>query len=469
MWWENDSAYRGNSLNDDSYFISPIASLGEDEDEVNRHWVHLSDKYKDGLKSFFKSHNDHYGLNLPKEDDLTSYNNPDYLWLSYELINIVRAYNNAVRNETTGQVLSGFGQIPYVQLRLQALATSVESSYPSSSLNSYGAEYKPHYVVEFEAPFLKQFMDKLFELFNDNPQWIEKSDTSKRVIYQFKAPIYRLEPFYDLFDTRHDIPGIVLHEAVKMLIYHELAHIGLGHLKLNAEDKAFKSDVDNIICEEYEADKQAVCWVLGSRFFDATGNKLKISFFDLCKELSISVFSMYLLFTWNYSISERRWNNDTLKNYGHKSHLPYQLRAYGVLNTSVARLTNLGIWCERDKILSSDDQPLTKSFFESVKKNAFKMVDAYETSLHMTLVKTETVCELFEKGEMDNIKKMVEHEVREQPPILKKEDIPWKLGMEEYGLAELERVSNRYGYVRERLAQSGSFCQLRPSEDNVSE
>ena len=32
MWWENDSAYRGNSLNDDFYFISPIISVRENID-----------------------------------------------------------------------------------------------------------------------------------------------------------------------------------------------------------------------------------------------------------------------------------------------------------------------------------------------------------------------------------------------------------------------------------------------------
>lgn len=40
--FENDSTYRGQGLSLDFYFKSPIAELEENEDEFNRHIVHLS-------------------------------------------------------------------------------------------------------------------------------------------------------------------------------------------------------------------------------------------------------------------------------------------------------------------------------------------------------------------------------------------------------------------------------------------
>ena len=44
--FENDSTYRGQGLSPDFYFKSPIAELEENEDEFNRHIVHLSDDVK---------------------------------------------------------------------------------------------------------------------------------------------------------------------------------------------------------------------------------------------------------------------------------------------------------------------------------------------------------------------------------------------------------------------------------------
>ena len=96
--FENDSTYRGQGLNQDFYFKSPIAVLEENEDEFNRHIVHLSESVKQYWASEIKEMNDEYGLDLPISDELTSYENPDYLWLSFELENLRRKYNKAVFN-----------------------------------------------------------------------------------------------------------------------------------------------------------------------------------------------------------------------------------------------------------------------------------------------------------------------------------------------------------------------------------
>lgn len=462
MWWDNDSTYRGKGIRNDFYFLSTISPLGEGEDEINRQWVHLSDELKSDLKAFLKKHNDSYGLQLPREDDLTSYDNANYLWLSYELINTIRNYNNAMRNPETHEVLPYCGQIPYVQLRIKSLASSVSSAYPSATVNQYGAALRPHYVIEFENSFLALFMKKLCELFDDNPQIVETKDGVQRVAYQFRAPIYRLKPFDKFFETRHDIPATIFHTAVKMLISHELAHVGLGHLDLNEKDHVFKSDVENIRCEENEADIQAVCWTIGARFLESENHQLELSLDDLAEELSLSVFTLYFLFTWNYSVDERVWNKDTLKEYGVQDHLPYQLRAYSALNTAICRLKHIGEWSEQEGMITSDNQPVTKKLMDEIIQEAMTMVHSYEVSLHMTQVKTEEVCELDDLDKKDEIEKMVRNEINERPPQLDKTQIPWMLGCEPEGQAELNSVCKRYQYVRQKLAESGTYCALRP-------
>lgn len=66
------------------------------------------------------------------------------------------------------------------------------------------------------------------------------------------------------------------------------------------------------------------------------------------------------------------WNKNTISDYGHKSHLPYQLRAYRMLSVALSRLQNLGIWCEDVQVCSADGEKIKKEFFEEVKNWHFK-------------------------------------------------------------------------------------------------
>lgn len=122
---QNDSTYRGTAERQDFYFKSPLAKLEENEDEYSRCWVYLSDNFKNKLRSFLEHLNDDQGFKLPQEDELTSYDNPEYLWLAYELEHIRHAYNSAMVNPYTGELLAGCKKIPYVQLRLKLEAFSI--------------------------------------------------------------------------------------------------------------------------------------------------------------------------------------------------------------------------------------------------------------------------------------------------------------------------------------------------------
>lgn len=76
-----------------------------------------------------------------------------------------------------------------------------------------------------------------------------------------------MPPFKQKFDTRHDIPGMIFSEAIQMLLYHELAHIGGGHLDLKVADPEYGNNPDVQIAEEDEADNQAICWLLDVSVF----------------------------------------------------------------------------------------------------------------------------------------------------------------------------------------------------------
>ena len=466
--WDNDSTYRGKASNNNFYFLSPIAPLADGEDEYNRHWVYMSEKMKTKFMDFLKELNERHKLSLPVEDEFTSYDNPDYLWLSYELENLRRSYNKSMIDPRTKKLAEGCSFIPYIQLCLKSTAYSIESLYPKATLNQYGAEYKPHYVVEFQQPFLKAFINFVCRVFDDNPQRYMEIAGKKIITHQYKAPIYRMPPFDKYFDCRHDLPATIISKAVEMLLAHEMAHIGGGHLDLNAKDKAFAANIDNIIAEEDDADRQGICWVLGSRILESDCPKLDISYDDYGQELALSIFSVYLLYTWTYSKAEREWNDKTIEHYGRKDHLPYQLRAFNIINVSLNRCINLGKWCKEAEITTSDGKPLDSNFFDNSFKEAIDMIYSFEYSLHMFFARTEKVYELALDDNIAELLRMSAQEESESFPELQKENIPWLLGFEPQGQKELKRVNDLWKTVRQRLTENGTYCQLRPYQKWVS-
>ena len=68
---------------------------------------------------------------------------------------------------------------------LKATACDYNTLYPKSTLNNYGKKYKPHYVVEFEQPFLVAYMNFIAGVFDDNPQTYEVVNGKKVPTYQF--------------------------------------------------------------------------------------------------------------------------------------------------------------------------------------------------------------------------------------------------------------------------------------------
>lgn len=455
MRWKNDSTYQGNAQNDDFYFHSPIADADT--------WVFMSEGFKANLKRSMLSLDESYGRSIVTPSYLNSYDHPDYLWLMYELNNLRRAYNNSQKNPYTGELLEGRKEIPYVQIRLKETATSNKSVYPSSTLNAYGSEKKPHYVIEFEYPFLRAFMNFLFTVFDDNPQQLAEVNGRTFVIHQYKAPIYRQAPFDRYFSTRHDLPAMIFHKAVQMLLAHELAHVGGGHLDLIKSDPTFGKARDTVLVEEDDADAQAISWLFGLRFLEVPFNQLDISYDDFMQELALTVFAVYLLYTWDYSKDERVWTGREIEDYHHNNedHLPYQLRAFQMLNRACQRFKNLGEWAQKGCVKTSDGQAVTASTFNKVFDEAVDMINAFETALHLFYAHTENV---YESALNQNIEELQQMAIQEQDNHvdLTKHNFPWLLGFEDWAQHELKRLHDLWPSVRERLEANGTYCELRP-------
>lgn len=455
MWWKNDSTYQGNNQSADLGFNSPLTDAD--------HCVLLSTQLKEALKEQLSSIDSFYGREIVRKDWLNSYDNPDYLWLAYELENIRQMYNKSQIIPETGTVIPGHGQIPYVQIRLTQNASSDFDVYPKSTLNAYGNQKAPHYVVEFEHSFLKAFLAFLFAVFDDNPQQLITHEGKNYVLYQHRAPIYRQVPFNKYFVNRHDLPGIMLHKAVQMLLAHELAHIGGGHLDLKVNNPEYGNRRDTILVEEDDADAQAICWVLGIRYLEAPANQLEITLDDFFQEMSLTVFSIYILFTWNYSKDTRIWSDSVMEKYhaSNQDHLPYQLRAYNLINLCCIRMEKLGIWSERDHIVSADGKLITSTFMKEAFNEALKMIDAFERSYHMFYAHTENIYELALNEEYVELHKICMQE-QNIPCSLAREHIPWLLGFEKAAQEELKRLHDLWPDVRDKLINNGVFCVPKP-------
>lgn len=210
---QNDSTYRGTAERQDFYFKSPLAKLEENEDEYSRCWVYLSDNFKNKLRSFLEHLNDDQGFKLPQEDELTSYDNPEYLWLAYELEHIRHAYNSAMVNPYTGELLAGCKKIPYVQLPYQLRAYRM-LSVALSRLQNLGIWCEDGQVCSADGEKIKkEFFEEVKKLAF---QMINSFETSLSMFFAKTENIYelaqseRLQELYEMVIKEQDelIPEI---------------------------------------------------------------------------------------------------------------------------------------------------------------------------------------------------------------------------------------------------------------------
>lgn len=83
-------------------------------------------------------------------------------------------------------------------------------------------------------------MKFIFAMFDDNPQqFMDMPEGERIIIHQHKAPIYRNPVFDKYFTMRHDLPGMRFSKSIQMLLAHEMARVGLGHLDLQAVDNKY--------------------------------------------------------------------------------------------------------------------------------------------------------------------------------------------------------------------------------------
>ena len=93
MWWDNDYTFHGKTDSYELMFNSPFAG--------KENVASFSKDKMNELKQYIEQLDQKHQVGLVKEDDLTSYNNPDFLWLSYELNRMRLRYNTSQRNPYT--------------------------------------------------------------------------------------------------------------------------------------------------------------------------------------------------------------------------------------------------------------------------------------------------------------------------------------------------------------------------------
>ena len=178
-------------------------------------------------------------------------------------------------------------------------------------------------------------------------------------------------------------------------------------------------------------------------------------------------FAVYLLYTWNYSGKKRVWNKDIFLGGRKKGHLPYQLRTYRMLDAAMGRLKTLKNICAKENICTkeyictSDGKRLEEQFFDEVENLTFEMINSFERSLHMFFAETEDICELAQDQRLQELYEMTIKEQKEDIPEISPQNIPWLLGYELEGQAELKRVNDLWKDVSKHLADNGTYCRLR--------
>ena len=120
-------------------------------------------------------------------------------------------------------------------------------------------------------------------------------------------------------------------------------------------------------------------------------------------------------------------------------------------------MEKLGIWSERDQIISADGKPITAIFMNDAFREALNMIDAFERSFHMFYAHTENIYELALNEEYEELRRVCMQEYN-APSSFAKENIPWLLGYEDAAQEELERLHNLWPEVRAKLIANGTYC-----------
>lgn len=416
---ENDATYRG-EVDLDKCLFSFNSPLSDEKYVVKLH-NGADQKIKEQLEQLYEE----YGVGIFEPNDLNSFDNPDYLYIACELYKLVKRFRIHLSNPSCKK-------FPFVGLVMkEGAGNDAETMEHQSGRHGRRGEL----AVWFKDSFLKAFVRFLCSFFDDNPRTVlcDPDDNIIGIGDQILAPVYRQKPFDAYFETRHDIPAIIITESIKFMLAHELAHVLTGHSDLLTEllwkkEEGYKKKLALI---EYDADMIAVIMMLADRFdyFSETKTVL-VDRKEFFKEFVFAPFSIYVLNTWLFSKDQRHWNKYLIRDYisGDDPHLPYLLRAGRMVDSYFEQASALINNPVNPQLRFSDDVLIDDEFIAEAKRYTLSMINAFDKAYFMMFARTNDMLDLFKSGRQDEVRRIIANIANEPIPNLSKHDMPYYLG-----------------------------------------
>lgn len=393
---------------------------------------------KEALIRDEKNHN----LNMLYEEGIYSPNSHDYLYLYNTVRTIREKYNishniNVLNEHFTNKDFNNIEvnskkkqqEIPYIHLKIgQAPTLGARSNLLKN--NNIKEEI---YYIEFDYEFLRRYIKFLMECFDALYNSEEKNFQERCFIITFKdkrdadnkinelskcgeasidygdgiklkiialegqgknnkfmvgkvPAIYTKQGFSQFCTDFENLIAQIIDNSVNVLIAHEMAHIGNGHILMKSKQLDYFSDPYVQQMLEFDADTTALMWVLGSDFMDGVNGifdtRLDITLNDLKESLTLKILSYYILLRWTSIKENSIWDKNVIKEYYSSEnipqHPPFQLRCLQMLNNAFNRLDELLEKCLIDQITTKDNKKISKDIIISIKEDILQMIVNFE-------------------------------------------------------------------------------------------
>ena len=281
------------------------------------------------------------------------------------------------------------------------------------------------------------------------------------LVSDVKKKIYSTSGFAKYYRSRNDLISEIFDKSMKMLVMHEFSHIANGHCQLSQKDPLYANQKRVRICLEQNADDTAMRWLIDNILYETEdGNPestvLRFNKNELISELSLIVFSAYLILSWGYTNDERIWDNSTLQNYiddGEIKHPLYQFRTFHIVNRSLKFIYDILTIHQcgyPNDITTSDGFSLNSDLFSTVCHETMDLLNSFESSFQLTLNEEEYTEMKSNSWKLE--RKSMPGDVQSVPFLMPVFFI--NAGKEK------EAIDSSWAEIRNRLVASGAYSNL---------
>ena len=284
------------------------------------------------------------------------------------------------------------------------------------------------------------------------------SDSNRNCIYApIRKQIYKSSGFYRYFTRRNILITELFEEAIRIIVYHEFAHIANGHGLLLEADKEYAKSKRIAVCAEQNADDFAMRMMICELLYDTIdGNpasgQLEYTRSELIHKWSIRIFASYLALSWIYRGDDRRWDEQVLLDYqGNDAvqHPLYQFRVYNIVNCAINRLQHM-LQHQDPPMTTAEGLPIDKNVIESAINETLDLINSFEANFRAN----------------DNDTRSYEKKIRDswlaEPKNIPDvpEDIPLLFtSLSEQAAKEAAQIRSTWPELKARLKEVGAYNQ----------